>query len=224
MGSLRKPESRLRNQSLDQRKGDRPMRSIPLVLAALFLVGLMTACGSNTKIADMSPGEERVVDRFPDDSPDWLETPFEEDGDRLYFKGEASRASDPALGMRQAKANAVQALVEATKIKARSEFSEAVRGVNVSESSLGRYLDNVVAWTTENVQISGVFPEGEYREKVQVRTYDGVEYVYNCFNRISIPMENYIRAREAALARSVDEAQDEDAKALAFKAKEQLSQ
>ena len=199
------------------------MRSIPIILAALFLTGLASGCGTSNNIADMSPGEERVVERFPDDTPDWLEIPFEENDDHFYFRGEAARASDPALGMRQAKANAIQALVEATKIKARSEFSEAVRGVNVSESSLGRYLDNVVAWTSENVQITGVFPEGEYREKVQVRTYEGVEYVYNCFNRISIPVENYIRAREAALTRSAVEAEDEDAKALAFEAKEQLS-
>ncbi|HEX8042399.1 hypothetical protein [Candidatus Deferrimicrobium sp.] len=170
----------------------------------------------------MKRGEERVVDRIPDRPPKWLNTPFEETKESFLVKGEA-KGGDVAICLRQAKANAIQHLVEAVKIKARSEFSEAVRGVNVSEASLGRYLDSVIAWTSENIEVSGIVPRGEYREKVLVRTYDGVRYYYNCFARLSIPIESYLRARETALARSTAEAQDADAKALAEKAKEKLS-
>lgn len=194
-----------------------------MFLVVLAFVTLAVGCASKRKISKMSPGEEQVVDRIPDRAPAWLNVPFEETKQRYFFKGEAARAHEGALGMRQARANGIQSLVEAIKIKARSEFSEAVRGVNVSDQALGRYLDNVVAWTSENVQVSGIVPEGEYREKVQVRTYDGVKYYYNCYTRLSIPIENYLRAREAALTRSVAEAQDSEAKALAHEAKEKLS-
>lgn len=197
-------------------------RGFPL-LVVLSVLALLPGCASTKKIADMKLGEEQVVSRVPDKAPEWLNIPFEETDGRFLFKGESARGGDAALCMRQAKAGAVQQLVEAVKIKARSEFSEAVRGVNVSEESLGRYLDSVVAWTTENIQVSGVVPRGEYREKVQVRTYEGVQYHYNCYARLSVPTESYLRAREAALSRSLAEAQDADAKALALEAKEKLS-
>jgi len=199
------------------------MRAHTLLVAAAA-AALLAGCASTRDITDMTPGEEQVVERVPDDVPDWLTTPYEEDDERLLFKGEATNGGDAALCMRQAKGNGVQSLVEAIKIKARSEFSEAVRGVNVSESSLGRYLDNVVAWTTENVQISGVVPENEYRDKVQVRTYDGVQYRYNCFVQLSVPVESYLRARQAALTRGLTEAEDVEARRLAERAKEKLSQ
>ena len=199
------------------------MRTGYILFTVLIALGLGVGCASSTKITKMKQGEERVVDRIPDRPPKWLDTPFEETKESLLVKGEASKGVDGAICVRQAKANAVQHLVEAVKIKARSEYSEAVRGVNVSEASLGRYLDSVIAWTSENIEVSGIVPQGEYREKVLVRTYDGARYYYNCFARLSVPIESYLRAREAALSRSTAEAQDADAKALAEKAKEKLS-
>lgn len=199
------------------------MRTVCALLVALGVVALMSGCASKREIADMSLGEEQVVERIPDSAPEWLDTPYEESGKQLLFKGEAARGSDASLCLRQSKANAVQNLVEAIKIKGRSEFSEAVRGVNVSEEALGRYLDSVIAWTSENVQVSGIVTQGEYREKVQVRTYEGVSYYYNCYSRLSVPVESYLRARQEALTRAVVEAQDDEAKALALEAKARLA-
>ena len=197
----------------------------PVVFLSIAVVALplaLTGCASSRSVEKMATGEEQVVERTPDRAPKWIEIPFEEKKDRMFFKGEASGAYDASLCQRQAKAAAVQNLVEAVKIKARSEFSEAVRGVNLSEQSLGRYLDSLVAWTSENVEITGTTPSDQYREKVQIRTYDGVKYAYNCFTRLSIPVENYLRARESALARLEDGGQDEEARALAMEAKEKL--
>lgn len=148
-----------------------PCEQVFFLLVALTVLALAAGCASTKKISNMKLGEEQVVSRIPDKSPDWLNKPFEEAGGRYLFKGESAKGGDAALCMRQSKSNAVQQMMEAIKIKARSEFSEAVRGVNVSQESLGRYLDSVVAWTTENVEVSGIVSRGEYREKVQVRNW-----------------------------------------------------
>ncbi|GAB4281830.1 MAG: hypothetical protein Kow0092_36980 [Deferrisomatales bacterium] len=195
----------------------------PAATALVALVALLSGCASTRKLAEMSPGEEQVVDRLPDDKPSWLEVPFEEHDGQYLFKGEASGSGDPALCMRQAKANGVQHLVEAIRVRARSDFSEAVRGVNVSEDALGRYLDNVVAWTSESVEVSGIVCRGEYREKVQVRTYGGARYRYDCFVRLAIPVESYLRAREAALSRATVQPPDEEAKRLAHETQQKLA-
>lgn len=198
------------------------MRTTYSLLVVLGILALVSGCASNPEIADMSLGEELVVERIPDTAPEWLNTPYEESEELLLFKGEASRGSDAALCMRQSKASAVQNLVEAINVKGRSEFSEAVRGINASEEALGRYLDSVIAWTSENVQVSGIITQDEYREKVRVRTYEGVSYYYNCVSRLSVPVESYLHARQVALTRAVVEAQDDEAKALAMEAKAQL--
>ncbi len=199
------------------------MRTVGSLLVVLGVLVLVSGCASKQDIANMSLGEEQVVERIPDPAPEWLNMPYEESGERLLFKGEASRGSDVSLCLRQSKANAVQNLVEAINVKGRSEFSEAVRGVNVSEAALGRYLDSVIAWTSENIQVSGIVTQDEYREKVQVRTYEGVSYYYNCVSRLSVPVESYQHARQAALTRAVVEAQDDEAKALALEAKARLA-
>ncbi|NIM61094.1 MAG: hypothetical protein GTO30_05385 [Acidobacteria bacterium] len=167
-------------------------------------------------------GSEQVVEKIPSKTPKWIEVPFAEKGKRLLFKGEASSVHDSALGLRQAKANAIQNMVEAIRIKARSEFSEAVRGVNTSEQALGQYLDSVVAWTTDNIEVSGIQPQSEYREKLLVRTPGGVEYRYNCFVRLAILEEDYMYARQGAVDQALAVFQDEEARRLALEAKEKL--
>ncbi len=140
----------------------------------------------------------------------------------LYFKGEATDVYDSALGLRQAKGQAVQAMVEGIRIRARSEFSEAVRGVNASERSIGRYLDSVVAWTTQNIEVAGIKPDAEYREKVLVRRHGGVEYRYNCAVRLAISKEDYLSARDGAVQQALTVFQDEEARRLAEEAKRKL--
>ncbi len=198
------------------------MSRVLLETLAFALCGAALSCSAEGKLRRSPVGGEEVVQRVPSKAPKWIEVPFEEEKKSLYFKGEATGVYDSALGLRQARAQAVQNLVEAIRIKARSEFSEAIRGVNVSDRSLGRYLDSVVAWTTENTQLSGIRPEAEYREKVQVRTARGVEYRYNCYVRLSISTEDYLAARSGATEQALAAFQDEEARRLATAAKEKL--
>lgn len=196
-------------------------RILPLVLI-LSLPVTAISCSSGRNLKRSPVGTEQVVQRIPSKTPKWVEIPFEETKKKLFFKGEASGVHDTALGLRQAKAHAIQNLVEAIRLKARSEFSEAVRGVNASERSLGRYLDSVVAWTSDNVEVAGITPDAEYREKVLVRQSTGVEYRYNCAVRLAISKDDYLRARKGAVQQALAVFQDEEARRLAEEAKKKL--
>lgn len=198
------------------------MKRLIAVLLVVLLPVVLLSCSSSRKLRRAAVGSEQIVEKFPEKTPKWLETPFEEKRKQLLFKGEASGVHNSSLGLRQAKANAVQNMIEAIRIRARSEFSEAVRGVNTSERALGRYLDSVVAWTSDNIVVAGIQPESEYREKVLVRRPGGVEYIYNCYVRLAISKDDYQRAREGAVERALTVFQDEDARRLALEAKQKL--
>ncbi len=200
---------------------------MPRILAVILIVSLPVAaisCSGGGKLKRSPVGTEQVVQRVPPKTPKWVEIPFEETKKKLFFKGEASGVHDAALGLRQAKAHAIQNMIEAIRLKARSEFSEAVRGVNASERSLGHYLDSVVAWTSDNVEVAGITPDAEYREKVLVRRASGVEYRYNCAVRLVISRDDYLRAREGAVQQALAVFQDEEARRLAEEAKRKLEQ
>jgi hypothetical protein len=197
-------------------------RFLSLVLVVTLAIATSFCTSKAGKLQKSMVGSEQIVERIPSKTPEWIEVPFAEKGKRLYFKGEAPGVHDSALGLRQAKARAVQNMIEAIRVKARSEFSEAVRGVNTSEQALGQYLDSVVAWTTDNVEVTGIRPHSEYREKVVVRTAGGVEYRYNCFVRLAITDQDYLQARKGAVDRAVSVFQDEEARRLAMEAKEKL--
>lgn len=192
-----------------------------LLLAGFFFLLVLVGCAGG-RVRRGAVGSEVVVKREPEKKPEWTGMPYEEKKDKLFFKGEANKVYDKALGFTEAKANAIQNLIEAIKIKARSEFSKAIKGVNVSQSAIGQYLDNVIAWTSDNLSVSGVIPVHEYYEKVQVTTHEGVKYHYNCYVQLSISLENYIRAREKALNNAAETAADPEAKELAEEVKKRL--
>ncbi len=192
--------------------------SLTLILSGLSMVG----CAHTSMRPPKDLGREKIVERIPNNRPDWIDTSFEEKKDSFYFKGQVNGVRDRGLGMRQAKASAVQNLAESVRMKVQSEFSEAIKGVNVSRGAIGRYLDSVVAWTTEALDVSGAVPVEEYSEKVSVRTYDGVDYLYNCYVWLRLPAEEYFRARQQAIEHASLEAQDEEARALAREAKSKL--
>ncbi len=197
-----------------------------LIVSALVVITVLAlGCSSTARLARLEPGEERVVEHYPGKAkaPSWVKDPFVEKKDRLLFKGQASGASDLGICLRQAKANAVQNLVEAVKVKARSEFSEALRGSTASGMQVSRYMESVIAWTTENIDITGMTPEDEYWNKIAVKTYGGIDHKYQCFVRLSVPLASVQMARNAALTRSVKEADSDAERALAEEVRRQLS-
>lgn len=191
------------------------MRAIRIVSSFLVLGVFLAACSRHELRPAGDLGKQQVVERSRGGRPNWLGAPYREKGDFIYFAGRAAGVADEGLGMRQAKAAALQNLIESVRVRARSEFSEAVRGENALAGSASRYLESVVAWTTESLAVSGAIPIEQYTEKVRERTLDGVAYRYNCHVLLRLPKEEYFRARQDAAQRALREAADDEARRLA---------
>lgn len=163
-----------------------------LVVAALIL----SSCATRGPIV----GKQSVVETSGKKG-NWInarEDYFEKKGD-MFFRGMIHRAYDLALGRRQAEADAKKRIAESITSLVRTEFEEYARGANMSEDDVGRFVADGVAWTSENVRISGVMPDESYWEKIEATTYEGVEYFYNCYSLIKMSTTNYNRARKIAI-------------------------
>lgn len=201
------------------------MKRLWVVVSALGLsVLLVTGCSSNKLRPPKNVGDSKVVERTPKNKPGWVGTSYKEKENYIFFSGEVTDVADRSMGLRQAKADAVQNLLESIKVKARSEFAEAVKGVNTSQGTLGRYVDSLVVWTTENLDVAGAIPVEEYTEKLRTQAYEGVQYSYNCYVWLRLSKDEYFLARQSALDRASLEAEDEEARQLAEEAKEKLEQ
>jgi len=192
---------------------------------AVVLGIVVSGCATSSHLQRLQPGEERVIEHYPGESkvPGWVKDPVLEKKGRLFFKGQASGAPELDLCLRQAKANAIQNMVEAVKVRARSEYSEALRGTPAPGSQISRYLESMIAWTTENIELSGLTPEDEYWTKIAVRTYGGLEHKYQCYVRLSLPLEGFEAARNAALQQSIASADSDAERALLEEMRQKLS-
>ena len=77
----------------------------------------------------------------------------------MFFSGGITNVYDYALGLRQAKAEAIKSLVEAIKVKARTEFANVTKGQNLSEADLGRCVEDTVGLVADNIDVSGIQPK-----------------------------------------------------------------
>ena len=120
---------------------------------------------------------------------------FHETETTLYFTGEFIGGPDQAIALRLAKAEAIKGLLEATGIKARSEFSTAMQAISAS-SQVERHVTDAVAWTVENLSVSGI----KQRSAQYERTWDPASqsFKYNAWVRIEISKTDYLRARLGA--------------------------
>ena len=161
---------------------------------------LLLACAGPRKI-----GETRVVEESSS-KPWWVKKEkvyFEKKG-ILYFKGIAFDRKDLALGLREAKAEAIKNVAEKIAIRVRDEFKKAVEGVNVPEGALSQFVSDAVSWVTDNLDIQGLALEESYWQRVEKTEPQGVSYFYNVYGLVSIPESDYIQSRNRAIQRLME--------------------
>src|SRR5438552_4114953 len=75
-------------------------RMIVTMMSGVVAVLALSSCtGPQVKL-----GEQKIVERMPDNVPDWkMKSEFEEQ-DKHYFQGVVTNVGDMALGLRQARA------------------------------------------------------------------------------------------------------------------------
>lgn len=161
-----------------------------------------------------------------DDRPEWIsESPFFEDNNRLHFIGCMMGGVDYALTLRLAKSEATKNLLESIQIKAQAEFSHAIQGQNKSDIDLGRYVTDAVAWTIDNLRISGIRENKAYYEKL----FDPISQTikFNAWVQLEIPKTDYLQAKTESTRKLLDRAiqdKNQEAKKKALELLEKLQQ
>ena len=189
------------------------LKSILNISVIVGLTLLSIGCGSSRPAI----GTETIVEKSASSKPDWVLMNRDSD-DMLFFSGSVTGVYDQSLGFRQARADAIAKAVEGIKVRARTEFTQATQGVNVSSSKIGRFVSDAVSFTADNVNLSGVQSAERYYEKIERVKSNGVEYSYNCYVLLQIPVESYKSATDMALNKISAEAQsanDTEAQSLA---------
>ena len=199
-----------------------------LVLGVIFLpFGCASSKMAKEKEAIIEVHKPVIVEKTGQDNrPEWTtkETYIEKDGDLIYTGGIFGGA-DYALTLRLAKSEATKNLLESIQIKARSEFSSAIHGQNRSDTDLGRYVTDAVAWTVDNLKIGGMRQREIYYEQI----FDPISqsFKYNAWVQLQISKPDYLKAKTAATEKLLDKAvreKDQEAKQKAMELFEKLRQ
>ncbi|MFH1415707.1 MAG: hypothetical protein ABIH89_06450 [Elusimicrobiota bacterium] len=196
------------------------MKSISCLFMLTALVLFSGCAGVPLKV-----GSQRIVEKSAIQQPEWLQVPFYEKKEMMYFSGTVKGVGDYAVGLRQAKAEAMKNVAESIQTKARTEFIENTRGVNLSTEDLGRFVQDGIAMVADNINISGLFPIEYYYEKVEEITESGVRYFFNCSALLKLPESDYKTGRKMAIKGLASKARkqlDKDAELAAVKLLEKL--
>jgi len=167
-----------------------------IVSAVMVSVFAIAGCGG-PKVRPV--GSQTVIEKSSAKTPEWVVAPFFEDETTMYFSGTLRGVGDYAVGLRQAKAEAMKNVAEAIETKAKTEFVQNTRGSNLPGEDLGRFVQDGIAMTADNVNISGLLPAESYYEKVEEVTETGVRYFYNCSVLFQLPVQQYKEARNRAI-------------------------
>ena len=168
--------------------------SAKTIITCVVLTIFTFSCSSSRPIV----GTETVVERSTSSKPDWILSGLESNNNMLFFSGGVTGVYDQSLGFRQARADAIAKAVEGIKVRARTEFTQATQGVNVSSAKIGRFVSDAVSFTADNVNLSGIQASERYYERIERVKSNGVEYSYNCYVLLQIPVESYKNATDMA--------------------------
>ncbi len=187
------------------------------VLAA----GMMVLAGCAGTSVKHEMGRSKVVETSAAAKPEWITNNKYEKDSVMYFSGFVTDVADSALGMRQAKMEAIKNIVEAVKSDASGAFKESLRGANKDVNDLGSFVEDAFALMSE-AQISGIMPSQIYFEKSEVVTGGGVKYSYNCYSQVQLPIKDYERAQMLAFQSLEGKAKKENNKAAETAAQDQM--
>ncbi len=180
-------------------------RIVTGVLAVVVGVGLIGCGGSRKQI-----GSQRIVEKSPSAMPEWVQQTAYEKKDMLYYVGGVKNVVDYSLGLREAKAEGLKNLVESVKLRARTQLTQMTRGSNQTKEDLGKFIEDGVALTSTNLDVSGVLPREQYTEKIEETTGTGVKYLYNCYTLLGISTKDYAEARRKAIEGLGEQAKKEN--------------
>ena len=187
------------------------------IIAVLIVITLIVSCGGPAKKV---PGQMTSIGTSGD-RPNWLNDSkdFWKDGQTFYFRSSVSNQFDLAQGKRNAKAEVVKQVAEMVKQRVRTDYYNSVKGSNIDENTLGRDVADLVAWTTDNLELSGLTPDEVFWEKFEKYDYDRLNYVYEITVVYSLLESKYLEAVRRSVSTMEEQARQQNNKAAEERAK-----
>lgn len=162
-------------------------------------------CSSGPSLSTL--GKQTVV-TTSGNREDWVTSDQNYWVDEMYmnFRVQITNQFDIAAGRRNSKAEAVKYIAEMINQRVRTDYYSSVSGNNLSEDQIGRDVQDLITWTTDNVEISGISPDRTYWEKVETNTADGVKYSYDIHELYKIKSDDYRKAVSKAADLAIEKA------------------
>ena len=174
------------------------MKQTYLLLLLLVLAG----CASTQQAIF----KEKVLETSKNSSkPAWVFKTFKETKGGYEFSGGVTEVSDYALGISEARAEAIKNGVVSIQIKVRSEFTKFAEGSNMAPDSIGKWVGDGIAFLADSLYISGIQQKEVYFEKVKYNTQ--YKPHYNIWILCSISAGEYLKAKIDAAQKLVNKYQ-----------------
>lgn len=173
------------------------------ILFFVFLA-MLTGCASNHKAAF----REDVLETSESSSkPEWVFNTFREAENGFEFSGGVTDVADYALGVSEARAEAIKNGIISIQIKVGAEFSKFAEGSNMAPDMIGKWVSDGIAFLSNSLYVSGIRQQQIFYEKVLYNT----EYRphYNIWALCTISSADYQKAKIDAAQRLVNKYRQE---------------
>ncbi|MFC1591685.1 hypothetical protein ACFL43_04100 [Thermodesulfobacteriota bacterium] len=175
-------------------------------LSVIFLIMVMVGCAGKQQGLFQSNVLETSLES---DKPEWVFNTFQvldKEGGYL-FSGGVTDVSDYALGVSEAKAEAIKNGIGSIQLKVRSEFSKFAEGSNMAPDLISKFISDGVAFIADSFYVSGIQQKQIYYEKERYNT----EYRphFNIWALCYISGVDYMKAKIDAAQRLVNKYQSE---------------
>ena len=164
------------------------MKKLIVVLAVVAMAG----CTAKRQEVFSS---EVIETSLESKKPEWVFKTFQvlDDSEGYLFSGGVTNVSEYALGVSEAKAEAIKNAIGSIQLKVRSEFSKFAEGSNMTPDLIGKFVSDGVAFIADSFYVSGIQQKQIYYEKERYNT----EYMphYNIWVLCYISGADYLKAK-----------------------------
>jgi len=171
-----------------------------------LVIALILLMVSGCAVTQQAVFKEKVLETSKSSSkPAWVFKTFKETKGGYEFSGGVTEVSDYALGISEARAEAIKNGVVSIQIKVRSEFTKFAEGSNMASDSIGKWVGDGIACLADSLYISGIQQKEVYYEKVKYNTQ--YKPHYNIWILCCISSVEYLKAKIDAAQKLVNKYQ-----------------
>ncbi len=189
------------------------MKTTLIVIALVILAG----CAAETQV---SFRQDIVETSDSTRKPEWTHHTFRKVDNGFAFSGGVTDVADYALGVSEARAEAIKNGIISIQVKVGSEFSKFAEGSNMAPDMIGKWVSDGIAFLSDSLYVSGIRQQEIYYEKVCYNTEHKPHY--NIWALCAISASDYRKAKIDAAQRLVNKYRKENNHKAKKKAEELL--